>query len=137
MNNCIDRAQLEARSHSRKMREFLDNVDVKWYVETEADKDGKVQNGNVTGVLRDRFGIAVCLELEGGTEDVDYISADRVSFWEPWDYYFANPDDYEDLEDVERKLRDLGYSPSEQDPDIWVNKETGDEYWFNGGAFAW
>ena len=64
-------------------RNLIDNVHKGCYVEAASSQ----QAGIVESIIRNRLGIPVCLKVRYGEDaSVDYISVDRVSFWEPYSY---------------------------------------------------
>lgn len=64
-------------------RNLLDNVHKGCYVEAISSK----QSGTVESIIRNRLGIPVCLKVRYGDDQaVDFISVDRVSFWEMYSY---------------------------------------------------
>jgi hypothetical protein len=64
-------------------RNLIDNVHKGCYVEAASSQ----QAGVVESIIRNRLGIPVCLKVRYGEDaSVDYISVDRVSFWEPYSY---------------------------------------------------
>lgn len=78
-------------------RNLIDNVHKGCYVEAISSQ----QAGIVDSIIRNRLGIPVCLKVRYDEDgSVDYISVDRVSFWEPYAYcvpdetYFDNHDEY-------------------------------------------
>lgn len=74
-------------------RAFLDLVKTGWYIETAPCVDGVCQGGTVAQVIRDRYGIPVCFKTES-EDDADWISADRVMFFEPKDEWVNDCWDY-------------------------------------------
>jgi len=74
-------------------RAFLDLVKAGWYIETAPCVDGMCQGGTVAKVIRDKYGIPVCFKTDG-SDDTDWISADRVMFFEPKDEWVADCWDY-------------------------------------------
>lgn len=78
------------------------------YVECE----GTGQHGNVTGIIRDRYGIPVAAkvkyeeEVDGGTQvGIDYIAMADVTFWEPYNY--DEPvQNYEEMIDLKEDCAD-------------------------------
>lgn len=115
-----------ANMFNPEYRAFLDCVDKNWYVETPPLKDGTVQGGTVTKVIRDKFRVPVCLEVDSGDGKKDRISVERISFFEPYNSFVSNYDDYEDQEAMEEFVRDLGYVFDEEEC-VWRHPETGDE----------
>lgn len=70
-------------------RAMLDYIAPKCFV--EASSTG--QHGNVLQIIRNKFGIPVCVKVDG-YECCDYISVDRIDFFEPWDTYASSLNDY-------------------------------------------
>ncbi len=110
-------------------RAFLDYVVEKCYVESAST----TQAGTVKKVIRNRHGIPVCLQVTYGGDDgskpkIDYISADRVSFFEPWREYTSDLWEY-DREGQEAFVEDLLQSGYHWDDDrgCYYNPETEDE----------
>lgn len=64
---------------SRTYRQMLDMIEQRDYVESSATG----QSGDVLNIIRDRDGFPVCLEI-CGPNGVDYLSVDRVDFWEQY-----------------------------------------------------
>lgn len=112
-----------------EQRAFLNYVDVGWYIESQPDKDGLVQSGTVTGVIRDRYHVPVCLKIESGSGEKDVVSVDSILFYEPdkmfitdfWEYNEANT-----VESANEYLAANGYVYDE-DEGCWRNTETGEE----------
>lgn len=122
------------RTDDPQMRAFLDLVGPKWYIETAPDGDGECQGGTVDKVFRDKYGIAVCFRVKldepYGRKKYDYISADRVSFFEPYDLWVSSFEDYDDtctFEWINNYLAEQGYVYIE-DECVWRHPETGEEY---------
>lgn len=70
-------------------RNLLDNIHKGCYVESESTR----QAGTVTQVIRNQYGLPVCLKVEYDHEGLtldDYISVDRISLWEPYSYYVSD-----------------------------------------------
>lgn len=115
----------------KAFRRLLDNIHNKCYVEAE----GTRQYGEVTGIIRDRYGVPVAVEVEYKVcnEDrseiiavgKDCIAMSDITFWEPWDHD-APADDYEDDSDLVEYYLSNGYEWDDE-RGCYYNKETGDE----------
>lgn len=122
-----------ARSDSLSHRALLDLVDIGWYVETRKDKNGEVQGGNVSKVIRDKYGIPVCLQVPiesehceySGRNKYDYISVDRVVFYEPTCEFPRDLSEYETYEETKAFVTGMGYVWDEE-KECYVHPETGD-----------
>lgn len=77
-------------------RAFLDHVDKKWYVESFPDCDGHTQCGYVTGIVRDRFKVPVCLNIKCGDGKKDCISVESVAFYEPYSSFVTDFSEYDE-----------------------------------------
>ena len=110
-----------------KERAFLDCVDKRWYVETRPLSDGYVQGGNVTKIIRDKYGVPVCLQVKDGGEKTDYISVERISFFEPYNNFISDYTDYEDYSDTCRGLEEDGYV-YDKDECVYRHPKTGHEF---------
>lgn len=75
-------------------RNMLDNIHLQCYVESDNVNDLS-QGGSVEKIIRNKYGIPVCFKVRCGG-DIDYISADRVTFWEPYDHYSSNEEYWDD-----------------------------------------
>ena len=62
------------------------------------------QSGIVKRVLRNKYGIPVCVEVESGGGGKDYISLDSVDFFEPYDEYPSDMSEYESISGDEEWL---------------------------------
>lgn len=67
-------------------RNMLDNVHRGCYIEACSTN----QSGTVEAIIRSMNGVPVCLKVRSGDGSIDYISVERVSFWEPFDTYVPN-----------------------------------------------
>ncbi len=88
--------QMEDLSPNEKFLRYA--VDKKWYVETIPDSDGRPQGGTVTKVIRDRYKIPVCLEVQSGDGVKDRIPVDRVAFFEQYSNCGYGREIFEDYE---------------------------------------
>ena len=118
--------KIMARDISPRQRAFLDYVSKKWYVETAPDKNGDVQGGNVTKIIYDKYGVPVCLQVDDHGGKSDYISVERVTFFEPWDCFVSDYSDYEDSDRVHDFLIGNGYVFDEEEC-LYRHPETGEE----------
>ncbi len=81
-------------------RAMLDYIAPKCYVEAEST----AQYGTIVKVIRNRNGLPVCVKVkcevyinDNKTITVDdYISIDRISFFEPYDTYCISVNEYSD-----------------------------------------
>ena len=123
----VDFHKLCARTDSRWKRQMLDNLDVNCYVETGEDADGYVQSGTIKKVLRDQFGIPACVQITRNNAEgrYEYISTDRIVFWEPYDHINGETWDYVTSEEEEEFLRNAGYIPLEEEC-AWMDPKTGE-----------
>jgi len=110
-------------------RNLLDNVQVGDYVEA----GDTMQHGDVTKILRDRWGIPVAVEVEfqeiNKAEDTIYRGKDRIAMpnitlWMSNNGY-APDDTFSEYELDEEDLREKGYVWDEEEC-AYVNHETGD-----------
>lgn len=81
-----------------KYRAMLDYLEPKCYVEAQSSD----QHGIVDKVIRNSKGIPVCVrvkskDVDSGKSITDYISVDRIDFFEP--YRFYTMDEFEYSED--------------------------------------
>lgn len=67
---------------SDRYRKMLDLIAPRDYVEAESTK----QCGTVNAVIRDATGWPVCVEVGDKNRGFDYISIDRIDFWEQYQY---------------------------------------------------
>ena len=108
-------------------RNLLDNIHLKCSVEAEDTH----QHGDVTGIIRDRYGIpvAVKVEYEENVEEdtvvhgIDYIAMGDITFWEPYDHCVPN-ENYHDYSEMIQRLLDAGYVWDDERG--YYNAETGD-----------
>jgi len=106
-------------------RNMLDNIHPGCFVEANTTR----QSGTVESVIRNKYGIPVCIKVRYGDDNsVDYISADRVSFWEPYDYCVSNAEYEETFEEYEEEMLALGYQWDE-DLEAYVNEEGDEACW--------
>lgn len=87
-------------------RQMLDQIGPRDEVEASSTH----QSGMVKKVIRDKDGYPVCLEVIRGPE-IDYISIDRISLWEQYDFV---PQSY-------------GYYEDDPDRICWEWEDTADE----------
>lgn len=78
-------------------RNMLNNIHIGCYVEASTT----TQYGYVKKIIRNKFGVPVCVHVlyEGGEENkkkYDYISVDRIDFYEPCNLVVANEEYYDD-----------------------------------------
>lgn len=79
-------------------RNMLDNIHKGCYIESESTN----QHGTVVDIIKNKYKIPVCIKVLYKNEEdwktyYDYISVDRISFYEPYDFYVSN-DEYDDDE---------------------------------------
>lgn len=121
---------LTQREKQYERRAFLDLVGPKWYVETKPDEILGCQGGSVDKVIRDQYGIPVCLRVvyqdAAGKERHDYISTDRVDFFEPWDTWVTDVMEYQTEEECNEFMEAMGCV--RQGSWSWLDPETGDVY---------
>lgn len=67
-------------------RNMLDNIHPGCYVESSSTEQG----GTVENIIRGKNGVPVCLKVRSADDSIDYISVERVSFWEPYNTYVPN-----------------------------------------------
>ncbi len=76
-------------------RNMLDNIHKGCYVEAESTKQG----GTVVQIIRNKSKVPVCVKVLIGTDAskkfYDYISVDRISFYEPYSYEVPNDEYYD------------------------------------------
>lgn len=109
-------------------RNMLDNIHLRCSVEAE----GTHQYGDVTGIIRDRYGIPVAVKVHYESEcangevvsGVDYIAMADITFWEPYDSWVPN-ENYEDDSSIVDDLLESGYVWND-DMCCYYNAETGD-----------
>ena len=77
---------------SSKYRAMLTYIKPGCYVEVDSPQ----QNGTVIRVIKNKYGIPVCVEVESGDGGWDYISLGDVSFFEPYDEYTLTLSEFED-----------------------------------------
>lgn len=105
-------------------RNLIDNVHEGCYVESESTN----QFGNVTDVIRNRFGFPVCLEVYvEQLKTTDYIPVDRISKWVSADFIFpdamyARGDDEAYADDFDENFEEYfgdgnGYEEDEREGD--------------------
>ena len=121
-----------ARTSSLEGRAFLDRVKVGDWVTTDCYDDGSSQYGTVKKIIRDKYGVPVCLQViceddaSSGRRKYDYISVDRVLlFASDWDFPINNAD-YSTFEEEEAIVLGFGYVWN-GDKGCYVHPETGDE----------
>lgn len=121
--------KLCARTDSLWKRQMLDNLDVNCYVETAKDADGYAQSGTIKKVLRDQFGIPACVQITRNNAEgkYEYISVDRITFWEPYDHINGETWDYATVEEEEDFLRSEGYIFVEEEG-AWQDPITGEMF---------
>lgn len=106
-------------------RNMLDNIHPRCYV--EASSTG--QHGTVESVIRNKDGIPVCIKVRyGDDEEIDYISVDRVSLWEPYDGCVPDSEYFSTFEEDEQALLDSGYWWDEE-KGVYVNEEGDEVVW--------
>ena len=75
-----------------RYRAMLDYVAPKCYVEASTTNQG----GKVLSVIYNMYDVPVCLKVRHGSGKIDYISVDRIDFWEPYDDRCINIGEYEE-----------------------------------------
>ncbi len=114
-NESVAFRKIFKRTDSPYMRQVMDNIDKKCYVETRADLEGEIQGGTVDKIIRDKYGIPVCVRVvctpPGQKPQYDFIEVSRISFFEPYDHivdigayssggeYFEECEEFEEDED--------------------------------------
>lgn len=107
---------------SSSYRNMLDNIHPGCYVEAEST----IQGGTVDSVIRNKYGIPVCIKVRYGEDNsIDYISADRVSMWEPYNTFVPDSEYSSTFEELKQLLLDDGYWWNEE-KGVYIN-EKGDE----------
>lgn len=101
------------------------------YVECRPDKDGFVQGGTVKKIIKDKYGIPVCVQVDRTPEGnerkrYDYISMERVWFFEPYDEWVSDYSDFVTKEEMDESMAKYGYYFDEKKC-CYINPETGDE----------
>lgn len=86
-------------------RAMLDYIAPKCYVEASSSNQG----GTVEKVIYNRHKVPVCLKVKHGSGVTDYISVDRVDFWEPFDTYVMDLSEYRDTNEDIEYLNDAGF----------------------------
>lgn len=109
-----------------QFRAFLESVKERWYVETRPFSDGLVQGGTVTEVMRDKFGIPVCIRVKSGDGCGDLISVERISFFEADGYFDADYSEYQDFDKTREWVLNQGYVYDEDDC-VYRHPDTGEE----------
>lgn len=126
----MDFKKLIARTESPAERAILDNICRGCYVETRTDGDGDIQSGYVIDVIRDKYGIPVCVGVaddnELGSVTKDHISVERIHVFEPYDHYVSDPSGYTDPDETAALLESTGFV-YDKDDCVWRNKDTGEE----------
>lgn len=119
------------RGYTAEQRMMLDYIKPGCYVETAPDASGDIQGGTVTKVIRDMYKVPVCIQVSNGTspsgrKKYDYISVERITFFEPYDEYCSPMEYYGSFEEIDADFQRMGYHYVEE-KGCWVNPETGDE----------
>lgn len=110
---------------SSSYRNMLDNIHPGCYVEAESTK----QSGTVDSVVRNKHGIPVCIKVRYGEDDsIDYISADRISMWEPYSYCVPDSEYDSTVEESIQILLDDGYWWDEE-KGVYINEEGDEVVW--------
>ena len=129
--------KIAARTSSLRMRSFLCNVQNGWYIETAPEEDGSCQGGEIDKIIRDQYGIPVCLRVpcnsKNGKRKYDYISVDRIDFYEPsgWFADDANSlETYKTFEELDAEFKAFGYTEYDEEEGCWRNPTTGEEACF-------
>jgi hypothetical protein len=110
-----------------KYRAMLDHINPRCYVESQSTS----QWGEVDKVIRNKQGVPVCVRVTGADDRgnfVDYISVDRIDFFEPYDCYTSDINEY-NVEAEQEYINSLLRSGYIWDDDkcCYYNAETGDE----------
>ena len=82
---------------SDRYRRMLDLIAPRDYVEASSTK----QCGDVSAIIRDANGMPVCVEVGDWKKGPDYISIDRIDFWEQYTYVGEGYGHYEPLSEEE------------------------------------
>lgn len=110
---------------SPSYRNMLDNIRKGCSVESESTGQG----GVVESVIRNKYGVPVCIKVRYGEDDsVDYISADRVSFWEPYGSFIPDDEYSRDMDDEVQALLDDGYW-WDKEKGVYINDEGDEVVW--------
>lgn len=120
-NNRFD--EIARREKNLERRAFLDLVDLQWYIETDFTVDGNAQGGDVIEIIRDKYGIPVCFKVENSNGERDWIEANRVTFFEPYDCWVDNVEDYRTAAEWEKLM--AGYFGKGEDGE-WHDPQTGE-----------
>lgn len=103
-------------------RAMLDYIAPKCYVEASSTN----QSGTVLKVIYNLNKVPVCLKIESASGKTDYVSVDRVDFWEPFDEYVSDLSEYIDETEIINELISSGYEWDDS-RSCYYNEETGDE----------
>lgn len=104
---------------SASYRNMLDNIHPKCYV--EASSTG--QYGTVEDLVRNKYGIPVCIKVRYGDDNsVDYISVDRIDFWEPFDSRVPDSEYQMTFDEQQKMVLAMGYHWDEG-REVYVNDD--------------
>lgn len=107
-------------------QKLLRYIDEDWYVETRPMSDGSVQGGTVKDILRDRYGVPVCLKVASGDGEIDFISVDRVKLFEAYSGFGIDTTAEPDFDSTRDWVLSMGYEFIE-DECLYRHPETGHE----------
>ena len=81
-------------------RNMLDNIHLGCYIESESTG----QYGDVVKILNNKHGVPVCIKVsyenDDGKKHYDYISVDRISFYEPCSHSVSNDEYFDDENEI-------------------------------------
>ena len=118
----LDSVEMAAADFQKLLR----YIDEDWYVETRPMFDGSVQGGTVQDILRDRYGVPVCLKVISGDGEIDFISVDRVKFYESYSGFSIDSVDEPVFDRTREFVLGMGYEFIE-DECLYRHPETGHE----------
>lgn len=109
----MDRNKLFDRVQDPHMRAVHSAIKPQCYVECLPDSNGDIQGGTVTKVIRDRYGIPVCVQVDfsaDGSEikKYDYISMDRIWLFEPYDERLPDESEFISDKEMEETMKSWG-----------------------------
>ena len=107
-----------------RYRAMLDYIAPKCYVEASTTRQG----GEVLDVIYNMYDVPVCLKVRHGSGKIDYISVDRIDFWEPFNNFYTDLSEYEDSEGegLVEALLEAGYVWDDK-RECYYNEEYDDE----------
>lgn len=114
------------------MRAVYSYIKPQCYVECAPDIHGDVQGGTVDKVIRDKYGIPVCVRVERTPEGAkrkqyDYIAMTRIKLFEPYDEWVSDYSDFITYKEMDDMMAAQGlYFDEEQC--CYVDPKTGAQY---------